>query len=99
MKGDTTVGNDVWIGYGALIMPGISIGNGAIVAAGAVVTNNVPPYAIIGGNPATIIRYRFDEATIRRLEQVSWWNWDVEKITRNIKAICSGNISALENAV
>lgn len=99
VKGDTTVGNDVWIGYGALIMPGVSIGNGVIVAAGAVVTKNVPPYAIVGGNPAKIVRYRFDEAAIRRLEQVAWWNWDVEKITRNVKAICGGDIAALENAV
>ncbi|HEY6951578.1 MAG TPA: CatB-related O-acetyltransferase [Bacteroidota bacterium] len=99
MKGDTVVGNDVWIGYGAIIMPGITIGNGAIIASGAVVTKDVPSFAIVGGNPADILRYRFDEETIRRLEQICWWNWDVEKITRNVRAICSSDIAMLEIAV
>jgi virginiamycin A acetyltransferase len=98
MKGDTIVGNDVWIGYGALIMPGLTIGDGAIIAAGSVVTKNVQPYAIVGGNPAQAIRYRFDEITISKLKKISWWNWDTDKITRYVKAICSSNIDILESA-
>jgi len=98
-RGDTVVENDVWFGYGALIMPGVHIGNGAIIATAAVVTKNVPPYAIVGGNPATVIRTRFDEATIERLEAVAWWNWPPEKITRNVRVICSGDVAALERAL
>jgi len=98
-RGDTVVENDVWFGYGALIMPGVHIGNGAIIATAAVVTKNVPPYAIVGGNPATVIRTRFDEATIERLEAVAWWNWPPEKITRNVRVICSGDVAALERAI
>ena len=98
-RGDTVVENDVWFGYGALIMPGVHIGNGAIIATAAVVTKNVPPYAIVGGNPATVIRTRFDEATIERLETVAWWNWPPEKITRNVRVICSGDVAALERAI
>lgn len=98
MKGDTIVGNDVWIGYGAIIMPGVTIGNGAIIATGSVVTKDVPAFAIVGGNPAEVIRYRFDKETVRRLEQICWWDWDVEKVTRNVRAICSADISLLEIA-
>ena len=97
-KGDTIVGNDVWIGYGALIMPGVTIGDGAIIAAGSVVTKNVLPYTIVGGNPAQVIRNRFDGITISKLEKISWWNWDMDKITRYVKAICSSNIDILEGA-
>ncbi|MEP6574012.1 MAG: CatB-related O-acetyltransferase, partial [Gemmatimonadota bacterium] len=86
-RGDTTVGNDVWIGYRATIMPGVTIGDGAIIATGSVVTKDVPPFAIVGGNPATIIRHRFDPATITRLLAIAWWNWDAERITRNVRAI------------
>jgi virginiamycin A acetyltransferase len=98
MKGDTVVGNDVWFGYGALIMPGVTIGNGAIIASGSVVTRDVPPYAIIGGNPASVLRYRFDEQTIRRLESIRWWNWEIEKVTRHVRLICAGDVAALEHA-
>jgi virginiamycin A acetyltransferase len=98
-RGDTVVGHDVWFGYAALIMPGIHIGNGAIIASAAVVTKDVPPYAIVGGNPARIIRMRFDDATIARLEAVRWWDWDAEKITRNVRAICGSDIAELERAV
>jgi len=79
-------------------MPGVSIGDGAIVATRAVVTRAVPPYAIVGGNPATVLRYRFDHATIARLLQVRWWDWDAEKITRNVRAICGSEVAALEAA-
>ncbi len=98
MKGDTVVENDVWIGYGALITPGIRIGNGAIIATGSVVTKDVPPYAIAGGNPASIIRMRFDASTVERFEKIRWWDWDAEKITRNVKAICGADVTQLEKA-
>lgn len=97
-KGDTVVGHDVWFGYGAMIMPGVTIGNGAIIASGAVVTKDVPAYAVVGGNPAKVIRTRFDDATVARLEAVAWWDWDAAKITRNVQAICGGDVAALERA-
>ncbi|MBW4653276.1 MAG: CatB-related O-acetyltransferase [Kaiparowitsia implicata GSE-PSE-MK54-09C] len=98
-KGDTVVGNDVWLGYHATLMPGVQIGDGAIVASGALVTRNVAPYTVVGGNPAQPIRLRFDEAVIEELLQIQWWNWDIEKITRNLTAICSSNLAALRHAV
>lgn len=98
-KGDTVVGNDVWLGYRALVMPGVQIGNGAIVATAAVVTKDVPAYAIVGGNPAKILRHRFDEAIIERLQALAWWDWAPEKITRNVRALCAGDVAALEHAV
>ena len=97
-KGDTVVGNDVWIGYRALILPGVRIGDGAIVAAGAVVTRDVPPYTVVGGNPASPIRPRFPEETVRALLDIAWWNWDADKITRNLAAIVSADLEALRGA-
>jgi virginiamycin A acetyltransferase len=97
-RGDTRVGNDVWIGYRATIMPGISVGDGAVIATAAVVTRDVPPYAVVGGNPATTIRSRFDPATVDRLLAVAWWDWEIEKVTRHVGAICSGDVGALERA-
>jgi len=97
-RGDTVVGHDVWIGYGATIMPGVSIGNGAIIATRAVVTKAVPDFAIVGGNPAEVIRYRFDETVRGALTEIAWWDWDAEKITRNVRAICSGDLEALREA-
>ncbi len=94
-RGDTVVGSDVWIGYGATIMPGVRIGDGAIVATGSVVTKDVPPYAIVGGNPAVLIRHRFDEATIARLLALRWWDWDPATVTRNVPALCSADLDAL----
>lgn len=81
-KGDIVIGNDVWIGYEAVIMAGVHIGNGAIIAARAVVTKDVPPYTIVGGVPARPIRKRFDEEVIRKLETLQWWDWSAEKIRR-----------------
>jgi virginiamycin A acetyltransferase len=83
-KGDTVIGNDVWIGYEALIMPGVKIGNGAIVAARSVVTADVPAYTIIGGNPARPVRTRFAPDVAARLETLAWWDWPIEKITRHL---------------
>ena len=97
-KGDTVIGNDVWIGYDALIMPGVKVGNGAIIAARSVVTGDVPAYAVVGGNPAKVIRYRFDDDTIARLNAIAWWDWPVEQISHNLPLISGGEIVALEAA-
>ena len=94
-KGDTVVGNDVWIGYEALVMPGVQIGDGAIVAAKSVVVQSVPPYAIVGGNPARVIRQRFSDEVIQALLEIAWWNWDIETITRHLKQIVSADVDAL----
>lgn len=91
-KGDIIVGNDVWIGYNAIIMAGVKIGDGAIVAAGAVVVKDVAPYTIVGGVPAKMIRKRFSAETIAILQSLQWWNWPAEKIQKNIKAIQTGTI-------
>lgn len=98
-KGDTVVGNDVWIGYDALIMPGVKIGNGAIVASCSVVTKDVPAYAVVGGNPATVIKKRFSDDAITELEQIAWWNWDIIKITDNLKFITAGDLSKLKTNI
>ena len=95
-KGDTVIGNDVWIGYEAVIMPGVRIGDGAIIGTRAVVTKDVPPYTIVGGVPARPIRKRFDDAAIERLETLRWWDWDLDKIKRSLPIIQSGDLAALE---
>jgi virginiamycin A acetyltransferase len=95
-KGDTYIGNDVWIGYNATIMPGIRVGDGAIIAANATVTKDVAPYTMVGGNPAKEIKKRFSEAQIARLQEIQWWNWDIEWITRNIQNLTGGNIDLLD---
>jgi virginiamycin A acetyltransferase len=89
-KGDTRIGNDVWIGYGATIMAGVTVGDGAIIATKSVVTKDVAPYAILGGNPAREIRLRFSEAQIEHLLSVRWWDWPAEKITEHLDALTSG---------
>jgi len=98
-RGDTVVGNDVWLGYDSLIMPGVKIGDGAIVASRSVVTKDVPPYHIVGGNPARVLRARFDAATIQALLEIRWWDWDAAKITRNLAAICGTDIARLRSCV
>lgn len=97
-KGDTVIGNDVWIGYDALIMPGVSIGDGAIIAARSVVTTDVPAYAIVGGNPARVVRERFDAASVRRLLEIAWWDRPVEWISKHLGLIRGNNLEALEAA-
>lgn len=96
-KGDTVVGNDVWLGYESIIMPGVTIGDGAIIATRSVVTKDVPPYTIVGGNPAKIIKKRFDEDIIHTLLQLQWWNWDIEKITKNLDVFMSAEIDKLKD--
>lgn len=95
-RGDTVVGNDVWIGYRAVIMPGVTIGDGAIIATGAVVTSDVPPYAIVGGNPAQVVKMRYPRADVERLLRVQWWDWPVEKITANVRTIMAGTPDEIE---
>lgn len=94
-KGDITLGNDVWIGYEAVILAGVTIGDGAIIGARAVVTRDVPPYAIVGGVPARLIRRRFDEATIESLLALQWWDWEPERIRRALPVLQAGDIAAL----
>lgn len=93
------IGNDVWIGYEAVVMSGVKIGDGAIIGTRAVITKDVPPYTIVGGIPARPIRKRFDDAVIERLEALRWWDWDEEKIRRSIPAIQAGDLAALERSV
>lgn len=95
-KGNTEIGNDVWIGFNSTIMPGIKIGDGAIIATNSTVTKNVEPYAIVGGNPAKEIKKRFTKEKIETLLEIKWWNWEIEKITENIQTLTSENIDSLK---
>lgn len=95
-KGDIVIGNDVWIGYEAVILSGVTIGDGAIIGTRAVVTKDVPPYSIVGGVPARVIRMRFDEETVAKLMKLKWWEWPYEKIRENLPAIQSGRIEDLK---
>jgi virginiamycin A acetyltransferase len=97
-RGDTVVGHDVWLGYQALVMAGVRIGNGAIVASGAVVVDDVPDYAIAGGNPARVIRHRYPEDDIARLTRIAWWDWPLDHVTRHVRTIMSGTVDDLEAA-
>ena len=97
-KGDIVIGSDVWIGYEAVILSGVTLGDGAIIGTRAVVTKDVPPYTIVGGVPARPIRKRFDEKTIEKLEALRWWDWDEEKLRRSLPAIQAGELAGLERA-
>jgi virginiamycin A acetyltransferase len=94
-KGDIEIGNDVWIGYHATILAGITIGDGAIVAANATVVKDVAPYSIVGGNPAYEIKKRFADDKIAALLNMKWWDWDIDKITRNVQYLTGDDLSAL----
>lgn len=94
-KGDTVIGNDVWIGNSATIMQGVNIGHGAIVGTNALVTKHVEPYSIVGGNPAKLIRKRFDDKTIELLLDLAWWDWSMDKINTHLDDIINGNVDAL----
>lgn len=95
-KGNTVIGNDVWIGYNVTIMPGISIGDGAIIAANTTVTKNIPPYAVAGGNPSRIIKKRFSNEEIETLLALKWWDWNIEKITSHVADLTGDAITNLK---
>ncbi|MDC0933240.1 CatB-related O-acetyltransferase [Arcobacteraceae bacterium] len=95
--GDTVIGNDVWIGTEAMIMSGVTIGDGAIIAARAVVTKDVEPYSIVGGNPGVVIKFRFNKKEIEQLLSMKWWNWDEDKVKEVMPFICSPSIDKLWN--
>ena len=86
-KGDTVIGNDVWIGFDVTLMPGVKIGDGAIIGSKSVVTKDVAPYSIVGGNPAKEIRKRFEASQIEYLLELQWWDWPLEKITENLEML------------
>jgi acetyltransferase-like isoleucine patch superfamily enzyme len=93
-RGDVTIGHDVWLGSGAKIMSGCSIGHGAVVGAGAVVAHDVPPYAVVAGNPAAVRRFRFPDETIKRLVTCAWWDWDIDDLKPVIRIMMSDDISS-----
>ncbi|MFF0286570.1 CatB-related O-acetyltransferase [Streptomyces sp. NPDC005262] len=96
-RGDTVVGNDVWFGHQVTVMPGVQIGDGAIIAAGAVVTSDVAPYTIVGGNPARLIRQRFADDDVKRLLHAAWWDWPVELVTEHTRTIMAGTPAEIES--
>jgi virginiamycin A acetyltransferase len=95
-KGGITIGHDVWIGWDATILPGVTVGHGAIIAAKAVVASDVPPYAIVAGNPARIVKFRLREADIARMLDLAWWDWPVERIAAASDALMQADLVALE---
>ena len=95
-RGDTVVGNDVWLGYEALVLPGVTIGDGAIVAAASVVAADVPPYAIVAGNPARVVRRRYEDADVERLLAAAWWDWPAEAVTAHAREIMAADPARLE---
>ena len=98
-KGDIVIGNDVWIGFEAVVLAGVTIGDGAIIGTHAIVTKDIPPYTIVGGIPARPIRKRFSDEDIASLLALGWWNWPAEKISASLKDIQSGNIESLKKAI
>lgn len=94
-KGDTIIGNDVWIGHNATIMPGITIGDGSIIATNTTVTKNVAPYSVVGGNPSQLIRKRFTEDQINSLLKIKWWDWEIDRITKNVQYLTSNDFESL----
>lgn len=92
-KGDVVIGSDVWLGDGCTILSGVRIGHGAVVGTRAVVTRDVPPYAIVAGNPATLVRHRFDEATVQALLAIAWWEWPKERIVAELPTLLSGRVA------
>ncbi|PIE54538.1 MAG: chloramphenicol acetyltransferase [Dethiosulfovibrio peptidovorans] len=95
LRGDIVVGNDVWIGFRATILGGVTVGDGAVIGAGAVVTADVPPYAVVVGNPARVVRRRFDDETVDMLIRIKWWDWSPEKITQNVGILASPSVERL----
>ena len=99
LKGDTIIGNDVWIGQNVTILPAVHIGDGAIIGANSVVAKNIPPYSVAVGNPCEVKRKRFDEDLIEYLLKIKWWNWNAEKIFKNMEALCGGDLSKIKNII
>ena len=97
-RGDTIIGNDVWIGYESLIMPGVKIGDGVVIAARSVIVSDIPAYTVVGGNPARPTKQRFSDDEIAQLVETRWWDWELDKITRNIDKIMDGDVTSLGNA-
>ncbi len=97
-KGAIVIGNDVWVGYGATILSGTTIGDGAVIGANALVSRDVKPYGIAAGNPAKVIKMRFENHTVSRLLQLAWWNWSERKVRDNVHLLCSSDIEALLTA-
>lgn len=95
LKGDTVIGNDVWIGQNVTIMPGVHIGDGAIIGTNSTVAKDIPPYAIAVGNPCQVKRYRYSQEDINKLEEIKWWDWDIEKINKYMDIINSNDIEKL----
>ena len=93
-KGDVIIGNDVWIAKNVTIMSGVKIGDGAVIANNSHVVKDIPPYSIVGGNPAQVIKYRFPEEKIEKLLEIQWWNWDTKKIEDNIEILCSPRLDS-----
>lgn len=95
LKGDTVVGNDVWIGQNVTVLPGVHIGDGAIIAANSVITKDVPAYCIAGGNPCRVIKARFDQELTDHLLELKWWDWPPERIFANLETLCSGDLAKI----
>ena len=94
-KGNVVLGNDVWVGAKVIILSGVTIGDGAVIGAGSVVVKDVPSYAVVVGNPAKVVKYRFDEETIKKILKLKWWDWSDEKIAKNVHVLCSPDIDKL----
>lgn len=94
-RGDVLIGNDVWLCSNSMVLSGVSIGHGAVVAAGSVVTHNVEPYSVVAGNPARHIKWRFDESTRKKLLEIAWWDWSVDEIAAQSGLLCSEDINSL----
>ena len=96
-KGDTVIGNDVWIGQNVTILPGVHVGDGAIIGANSVVASDIPPYTVAVGNPCRVIKKRFDDDLIEYLLKIKWWDWPSDKIFKNMKALCSGDLTLIKS--
>ena len=96
-KGDTVVGNDVWLGQNVTVLPGVRIGDGAVIGACSVVARDIPPYTVAAGNPCRVLRPRFDQALTDYLLELRWWDWDGERIFRNLEALCSGDLARIRS--
>mgnify|MGYP004492130037 FL=1 len=99
LKGNTIIGNDVWIGQNVTVLPAVHIGDGAIIGANSVVAKDIPPYSVAVGNPCEVKRKRFDEDLIEYLLKIKWWDWSAEKIFKNMEALCSGDLSKVKNII